>query len=73
MLALAAPAQAFRSTKQEHFTDPDYVGCQPSVVMISVMSDDFEVREVIEDGLSRDLSKRGVVVFAERDVFPPTR
>ena len=72
-LSFASPAHAFRSTKQETFTDPDYIGYKPKTVMVSVLADDFEVREVIEKRLSRDLRKKGLTVYAERDLFLPTR
>jgi hypothetical protein len=73
LLVLALPAQAFRSTKQESFTDPDYTDFKPSIVMISVLSNNVEIREAIEQRLTRDLSKRGIKVFDESDLFPPTR
>ena len=72
-LMLPAPSHAFRSTKQESFTDPDYIGFQPKVVMIGVMNANLDIREAIERQLTRDLERRGITVYRERDLFPPTR
>lgn len=67
------PAHAFRSTKQEGFTDPDYLDFKPKVVLIQVLSENLEIREVVEDRLAKELEKRGIKVFSERQLFPPTR
>jgi hypothetical protein len=71
--SLAGQAHAFRSTKQESFTDPDYVGYKPGVVVVSVLTDNFELREVIEERVLKDLRKKGLTVYSERDLFVPTR
>ena len=75
VLSLIAPesAHALRSTKQESFTDPDYIGYQPTAVLLLVLSDNLEIREVIEKRLTKELEKRGITVYRERDLFPPTR
>ena len=51
-LMLPAPSRAFRSTKQESFTDPDYIGFQPKVVMISVKNANLDIRQAIESQLT---------------------
>ena len=70
---LPAPSRAFRSTKQESFTDPDYIGFQPKVVMISVKNANLDIRQAIEWQLTRDLKRRTITVYRERDLFPPIR
>lgn len=66
-------AHALRSTKQESFTDPDYLGWQPTAVSVQVITDNLDVREIIEDRLTKDLQKRGIKVFIHEKLFPPTR
>jgi hypothetical protein len=72
-LFAAADAFALRSTKQESFTDPDYLEYQPKVVAILVLSDNLEVRTIIQERLAKDLEKRGIKVFFHEKLFPPTR
>ncbi len=72
-VGLVGQANAFRSTKQENFTDPDYVGYKPGVIVVSVLTDNFELRQVIEKQLSKDLRKKGLTVYLEREFFVPTR
>ena len=72
-LAASDIAFAFRSTKQESFTDPDYLEWQPKVVAVLVLSDNLEVRKVIQERLTSELEKRGIKVFLHEKLFPPTR
>ena len=72
-LAASDDAFALRSTKQESFTDPDYIDWQPRVVAILVLSDNLEVREIIQERLTKELEKRGIKVFLYNKLFPPTR
>jgi len=68
-----ATADAFRSTKQESFTDPDYLDFSPKAVVVLVLSDSLEMRKIVEDRVSADLEKRGIKVFVNSKLFPPTR
>lgn len=68
-----ATADAFRSTKQESFTDPDYLEYKPKTVVVLVLSDNLEMRKIVEDRVSADLEKRGIKVFVNSKLFPPTR
>ena len=68
-----ATADAFRSTKQESFTDPDYLEFKPKAVVILVLSDNLEMRNIVEDRISADFEKRGITVFVNSKLFPPTR
>jgi len=68
-----ATADAFRSTKQESFTDPDYLDFKPKAVVILVLSDNLEMRKIVEDRISSDFEKRGIKAFANSKLFPPTR
>ena len=72
-LVASDAAFALRSTKQESFTDPDYLEWQPKVVAILVLSDNLEVREIIQERLTKELEKRGIKVFLHEKLFPPTR
>lgn len=72
-LFAASDAFALRSTKQESHTDPDYLEWQPKVVTILVLSEDLEVREVIQERLTKELEKRGIKVYIHDELFPPTR
>jgi hypothetical protein len=68
-----ATADAFRSTKQESFTDPDYLEFKPKTVVILVRSDNLEMRKIVEKRVTSDLEKRGIKVFLMSKLFPPTR
>jgi hypothetical protein len=72
-LSLAGPAQAFRSTDVESYTDPDYEGYRPARVLLTIVGDSAAMRRMIEERIVEDLEKKGVTVFAERDLFTPTR
>ncbi len=72
-IALSDTSHAFRSTKQESFTDPDYLDYQPKAMTILVLSDNLEVRKIIEKRLIKDFEKRGIKVFLHDKLFPPTR
>ena len=74
VFALAGgPAAAFRSTKVEGHTDPDFVGYQPKTLMLEVVGADTVMRQQINERLVKAMSAYGVRVIPERDVFPPTR
>jgi hypothetical protein len=73
LMVAATPAHALRSTKHESFTDPDFVGYQPSKVVLVINIQNLDIRDAIENRLSKELSRRGVEVLDERDLFPPTR
>ena len=75
VIAIALPdiSHAFRSTKQESFTDPDYLDYQPKAMTILVLSDNLEVREIIEERLTKEFEKRGIKVYLHGRLFPPTR
>jgi hypothetical protein len=68
-----SPAWAFRSTKVDGHTDPDFVGYRPQKVLIVVMGTNTDMRQTIEQKLAERLSDYGVAATAERDMFPPTR
>lgn len=68
-----ATADAFRSTKQESFTDPDYLEFKPKTLVILVLSDNLEIRKIVEERISKDFEKRGIKVFVNSKLFPPTR
>ena len=72
-LALPEASNAFRSTKQESHTDPDYLDYQPKSVTILVLAENFEARTVIEERLTKELEKRGIKVYLHDNLFPPTR
>ena len=67
------PAAAFRSTKVEGHTDPDFVGYQPKTLMLEVVGADTEMRQQINERMVKEMSAFGVRVIPERDLFPPTR
>ena len=66
-------SHAFRSTKQESFTDPDYLDYRPKNVVLLVISGNFEAREIMEDRMVKELGKRGIRVYLQSELFPPTR
>lgn len=74
-LTLLASAQvlALRSTKVEGHTDPDYIGYQPKKVVLVVMGASTDMRQQIDERMTKALAEYGVQVFTERQVFPPTR
>lgn len=72
-IALPDTSHAFRSTRQESFTDPDYLDYQPKAVTILVLSENLEVRKIIEKRLTKDFEKRGIKVYLHEKLFPPTR
>jgi len=71
--ALPETSHSFRSTKQESYTDPDYIDYQPKVVTILVLAENFEARNIIEERLIKGLEKRGIKVYLHDQLFPPTR
>lgn len=71
-LALAAPAQAFRSTNFQSFTDPDYQDFRPTRLLVTVVGDGG-TRRLIEERVRAALEKRGITVFSEYELFVPTR
>lgn len=75
IFSLMAPvsADAFRSTKQESFTDPDYLDFKPKTVVILVLSENLEIRKIVEERVSAGLEKRGIKVYLNSRLFPPTR
>lgn len=73
LMLASEQVQAFRSTKQESFTDPDYIGYRPATVVIMVIAEDGETRMEIEKRLTKELEKLGIVVYRQIDLFPPTR
>lgn len=73
VIFLVQPAEAFRSTKQQSYTDPDYVGFKPKTILLVVESGNFEIREKIEERISAELEKYGITTLIYNDIFPPTR
>ncbi len=73
LMALCMPANAFRSSDVESYTDPDYKGYLPKKVVVLVAESSNEVRMEVEKRLKEDLAKRGVVIVSYRELFPPTR
>jgi hypothetical protein len=67
------PANAFRSSNVESYTDPDYQGYVPKKVILLVADSSNEVRLEIEKRLKDELGDQGVVVVSYRELFPPTR
>lgn len=72
-LMLAQSAFAFRSTKTESFTDPDYQSFRPKKVVVLVRNAPNDTRSEIEERIIAKLSEFGVVGIKERALFPPTR
>lgn len=72
-LLAAQSAYALRSTKVEGHTDPDYIGYQPKKVVLVVMGASTEMRQQIDERMTKALAEYGVQVLTERQVFPPTR
>lgn len=72
-LMLVGPAQAFRSTDFESFTDPDYMGYRPARVLLTIVSDGSGTRRIIQERMTKALEKEGITVFDEYDLFIPTR
>ncbi len=72
-VALSGNAFAFRSTKAESFTDPDYKNFRPAKVVVVVLNASNDTRRIIEDRLIDQLAAFGVEAIKERDLFPPTR
>jgi hypothetical protein len=73
MLVLATNANAFRSTKVQGFTDPDYKEYVVSKVLLLVENADNDMRSEIETRLKSKLADKGVTLVAYRELFPPTR
>lgn len=72
-IGFSSPTAAFRSTKVEGHTDPDFTDYQPKKVMIVVVGATTEMRQQIDERMSSSLSAYGVDARPERSVFPPTR
>jgi hypothetical protein len=72
-ISFSDASYAFRSTKQESYTDPDYLDYQPKTVVVQVVAENFEARQIIEERLTADLEKRGIKVYLHNELFPPTR
>jgi hypothetical protein len=72
-LALVRPAEAFRSTDLESYTDPDYAGYKPTRVLLTIVSDSANSRRMIQERLADELEKQGITVFDEHELFVPTR
>ena len=72
-LVISQSALAFRSTKVESFTDPEYRDFRPTKVVIMVRNAPNEVRSQVEHRLIDKLADYGVTALRERDLFPPTR
>lgn len=73
LLLFCSPSNAFRSTKFESYTDPDYKGYTPKRVVLLVASQSFQLREVVKNRLIKSFEKKGVVIIPYRKLFPPTR
>lgn len=73
LLLASGAASAFRSTDIESYTDPDYIGYQPTKVMLVVENASQEMRMEIEERLTKEFAKKGVDTVPSRKLFPPTR
>lgn len=73
IFSLAMPAHAFRQTKQESFTDPDYFDYQPNTITVMVNAENLEVRDAAEKHIIAELEKRNIKALPHKKLFPPTR
>lgn len=73
VLSFSSSVHALRSTTQESYTDPDYLGYRPRNVVLMVVTEDTALRLEVEERLTTELAVRGLTVFRQVDLFPPTR
>ena len=69
-LAASFAATAGVYTTDESTTNPDYAGFQLSTVVIDVRAGDPEASIVFGQRLAKELKKRGVAAYVQRDLFP---
>lgn len=73
IICMPADIQALRYTKQESYTDPDYVGYEPRKVMLTIESNEISFTRKVQKHTAKLLKRYGVEVVSRKSILPPTR
>jgi len=72
LISLLTPAWSLRSMEFEAYTDPDFNGYTFTKVLL-VVEGGFEATKIIRKRLTKQFSKRSIVLVEQKRMFPPTR